>query len=39
MANYLKAYLNRNLRELTRLPSEELLPRRYAKIRAMGLLG
>jgi acetyl-CoA carboxylase carboxyl transferase subunit alpha len=39
MASYLKAYLNRTLRELTRLPTTELLTRRYEKIRALGLLG
>ena len=37
MANSLKAYLVRQLRELTQQPIPELLDRRYAKFRAMGV--
>ena len=37
MANSLKAYLVRQLRELTQRPIPELLDRRYAKFRAMGV--
>jgi acetyl-CoA carboxylase carboxyl transferase subunit alpha len=36
MANRLKNYLTRSLRELQRLPVEELLAKRYEKFRAMG---
>ena len=38
MANTLKAYLLRYLRELRRLPVEELLEQRYQKFRRMGVL-
>ena len=37
MANSLKAYLVRQLRELTQQPIPELLARRYDKFRAMGV--
>ena len=37
MANSLKTYLVRQLRELTQQPIPELLDRRYAKFRAMGV--
>jgi acetyl-CoA carboxylase carboxyl transferase subunit alpha len=37
MANTLKAYLLRYLRELRHVPVEELLERRYHKFRAMGV--
>ncbi len=39
MANTLKASLGRHIRELSLLPRESLISERYAKIRAMGLLG
>ncbi len=39
MANSLKSSLSRHLRELSPLSSEELLAQRYAKIRALGMLG
>jgi acetyl-CoA carboxylase carboxyl transferase subunit alpha len=38
MANMLKAYLLRYLRELRTVPVEELLERRYQKFRRMGVL-
>jgi acetyl-CoA carboxylase carboxyl transferase subunit alpha len=37
MANTLRTYLVRNLRELTRLSSEDLLNQRYQKFRSMGI--
>ena len=37
MANSLKTYLVRQLRELTQIPIPELLARRYAKFRAIGV--
>lgn len=39
MASTLKASLNRHLRELNALTTDQLLQQRYAKFRAMGLLG
>jgi acetyl-CoA carboxylase carboxyl transferase subunit alpha len=36
MANRLKNYLTRSLRELQRLPADELLAKRYEKFRAIG---
>lgn len=36
MANIMKAYLQRYLRELTAIPTEELLEQRYQKFRRMG---
>jgi acetyl-CoA carboxylase carboxyl transferase subunit alpha len=38
MANTLKASLMRQLREISNLPTAELLGQRYAKFRAMGLM-
>ena len=37
MANTLRAYLLRNLRDLRNLGAEELLERRYQKFRRMGV--
>jgi acetyl-CoA carboxylase carboxyl transferase subunit alpha len=39
MANTLKTYLLRHLRELKNVPVEELLEQRYQKFRRMGVLG
>ncbi len=37
IASRLKIYLLRTLRELTRIPTEELLQQRYEKFRRMGV--
>jgi acetyl-CoA carboxylase carboxyl transferase subunit alpha len=37
MGNILRAYLLRYLRELTAIPTQELLDRRYQKFRRMGV--
>jgi hypothetical protein len=37
MGNTLKTYLLRYLRELRRVPADELLAARYARFRAMGV--
>lgn len=39
MANTLKATLNRHIRELQAIPTDQLLEQRYQKFRAMGLMG